>query len=102
LGSDGNPDGGSGAAPTFRLAPAGHRRPTCNAELTAETLRTHCRLDDAGHELLRTAVERLGLSARGTHRALKLARTIADLDGARAIAPAHLAEALQYRPRSPG
>jgi len=47
--------------------------------------------------MLQQASARLGLSARGYHRALKVARTIADLDGARELAPGHVAEALQYR-----
>jgi magnesium chelatase family protein len=48
---------------------------------------------------MKAAVRQLNLSARGYHRVLKLARTIADLAGAEAIGPAHLAEAIQYRPR---
>jgi magnesium chelatase family protein len=47
--------------------------------------------------LLETAMERLGLSARAYHRILKIARTIADLDGEGSISPAHVAEAIQYR-----
>ena len=50
-----------------------------------------------GEALLRTAIKKLGLSARAYDRVLKVARTIADLEGAEGIAPAHLAEALQYR-----
>jgi magnesium chelatase family protein len=50
--------------------------------------------------LLQTAAERLSLSARGYHRVLKVARTIADLENANEIAPAHIGEALRYRPMS--
>lgn len=77
------------------------RRPPVrtNGEMTAEWVRSHCRLTVEGTELMRTAMRRLGLSARGYHRVLKLARTIADLETAESILPPHLAEALQYRPR---
>ena len=51
---------------------------------------------------MKTAMVQLQLSARAYHRVLKLARTIADLAGAQEIAPSHLAEALQYRPRMMG
>ena len=62
-------------------------------------LRAHCQLDGAGQALMKAAVRQLNLSARGYHRVLKLARTIADLAGVEQIGPAHLAEAIQYRPR---
>ena len=68
-----------------------------NAQLGSREVEQHCAVDTAGATLLKQAVERLGLSARGYHRCLKLARTIADLAGAAQIAPAHIAEAIQYR-----
>ena len=65
-------------------------------------MRRYCQLDDTGRALMKTAMVQLQLSARAYHRVLKLARTIADLAGAQEIAPNHLAEALQYRPRMVG
>jgi magnesium chelatase family protein len=69
----------------------------CNAHMLPKHLRTYCRVDDSGQRLLETAMRRLGLSGRGYDRVLKVARTIADLAGADAIASEHLAEAIQYR-----
>jgi magnesium chelatase family protein len=68
-----------------------------NAHMTPRMLRTHCPLDEASQKLLEAAMERLGFSARAFHRILKIARTIADLEAAPALAPAHVAEAIQYR-----
>ena len=68
-----------------------------NAHMTARDLRRYCPLSEAVERLLREAVGRLGLSARAYHRILKIARTIADLDGAAELATVHVAEAIQYR-----
>jgi magnesium chelatase family protein len=68
-----------------------------NAELTPALTMRHCRIDGAGARLLTTAIARLRLSARGYDRVRKVARTIADLDGAEALRSEHLAEALQFR-----
>jgi magnesium chelatase family protein len=74
------------------------RRQGCaNAALAGDALDQHCALDDAGMRFLQSAAARLGWSARGFHRVLRVARTIADLAGSPAIATAHLAEAIQYR-----
>jgi magnesium chelatase family protein len=69
----------------------------CNAHMLPKHLHAYCRLDARGRQLLETAMARLGLSARGYDRVLKVARTIADLAGVEAIGTEHLAEALQYR-----
>jgi magnesium chelatase family protein len=72
---------------------------TCNADMGPAEVRRYCKLDATGNALMRTAMSQMQLSARAYHRVLKLARTIADLAGEGRIAPAHLAEALQYRPK---
>ncbi len=73
---------------------------TCNTEMTPIEVKEFCRVDPPAQSLLRTAMKQLHLTARAFHRVLKLARTIADLDGADIIKANHLAEALQYRQRS--
>ncbi len=70
-----------------------------NADMHLGEIRRFCRLPDEGQQLMRAAMAQLNLSARAYHRILKLARTIADLAGSEEIQSAHLAEALQYRPK---
>ena len=70
---------------------------TCNAQLNARQLRAHCQLDTAAHDLLKTAINQFSLSARAYDRILKVARTIADLDGGDTIQLHHIAEAINYR-----
>jgi magnesium chelatase family protein len=72
---------------------------TCKANIRVGEIRQFCRLQDEGQHLMRAAMTQLNLSARAYHRILKLARTIADLAGSEEIQSAHLAEALQYRPK---
>ncbi len=71
----------------------------CNADMRPAEVRDFCQLDETSNSLMRTAMNQMQLSARAYHRVLKLSRTIADLAGEESIAPTHLAEALQYRPK---
>lgn len=69
----------------------------CNAHLDSKSFHEYCKLDDAGKQLLQAAFDRMGLSARAYDRIVKVARTIADLEGAENITSGHIAEAVQYR-----
>jgi magnesium chelatase family protein len=75
-------------------------RLTSNAEFTASEVRQFCQVEEAAQSLLKAAMKQLYLSARAFHRVLKLARTIADLDNSDLIRTHHVAEAIQYRPRT--
>jgi magnesium chelatase family protein len=76
---------------------AGKPASSCNARLRGTALRRHCTPDAAGRRLLEAAMEKLGLSARGHDKVLRVARTIADLDGLERVGAAHVAEAIQLR-----
>ena len=68
-----------------------------NSQMNSKLFHQYCKIDDAGTELLKTAMNRLGLSARAYDRILKVSRTIADLENIPDIKTHHLAEAIQYR-----
>ena len=70
---------------------------TCNAQMTPAMVGQFCRLDEDGERIMRAAFTRMGLTARSHDRILRVARTIADLEGAAEISAVHLAEAIQYR-----
>lgn len=95
------PPGESSAAIRERVVQARERalarQGKTNQALQGQEIDEHLHLDDAAAKFLNTAAARLGWSARSTHRALKVARTIADLAGADATAVGHVAEAVQYR-----
>jgi magnesium chelatase family protein len=77
-----------------RFGPDSHR---LNAQMSSRQLRKYCALGGAGRELLRQAMEELGLSARAHDRILRVARTIADLEGGGDIQEGHVVEAIGYR-----
>ena len=80
-----------------RLSRGGDKTGVLNARMTTEMLRKYCTPDKEGTELMREAFETLGLSARGHDRVLRVARTIADLDGLDQINAEHISEAIMYR-----
>ncbi len=80
-----------------RLKRAGDPEGVLNANMTTQMLRRHCELDEEASSLLREAFDSLGFSARGHDRVLRVARTIADLDGMEKINADHIAEAIMYR-----
>src|SRR5690606_6248632 len=75
----------------------GSKEVHCNAQMGDRSVQEICKITPAGTQLLKTAMERLGLSARAYNRILKVSRTIADLDSSKEIETEHLAEAIQYR-----
>ena len=68
-----------------------------NSAMPSRMIRKQCALDDSGERTLEMAVRRMGLSARAHDRILKVARTLADLDGSASVSAKHVAEAVQYR-----
>jgi len=75
-------------------------RLACNTEMTPTEVREFCQVEESAQSLLKAAMKQLYLSARAFHRILKLARTIADLENTDIIKAHHVAEAIQYRPRT--
>jgi magnesium chelatase family protein len=95
------PEGESSAQVALRVGRAQQRQVQrqggLNAALQGDAIDSHCALDAAASTFLRTTAARLGWSARGFHRVLRIARTVADLAGDAAIQVGDLAEAIQYR-----
>ena len=74
-----------------------HGKTRYNAQMSSREIRKHCRLDEDCMELMRASVNELGLSARAHDKVLRVARTIADLDGSEEILAPHVQEAVNYR-----
>ena len=94
--------GGDGASMLRNLSDEGRPPVRCNADADGELLDRVATPDEPGRALLAQAAERMHLSARGYHRVLRVARTLADLDGVDAVRRSHVAEALSYRRLAPG
>ena len=69
----------------------------CNAQMSSKMVRQYCSIDETGQQMLKAAMDKLGLSARAFDRILKVARTIADLDNSAEIELGHLSEAINFR-----
>ena len=80
-----------------RMDDLGDRKIYCNAQLDSALIRKYCAMDDSAAMLLRAAYDRMGMSARGYDRIIRVARTIADIDESDTIKSNHIAEAIQYR-----
>lgn len=93
---------GHAAARTLRAGAGSGRPPFTNAEIPARDLPSACRIDSRSERVLEEAAGRHGLSARGVHRVMRVARTIADLGGRDRVSAADVAEALHFRGRPPG
>ena len=86
-----------GARAKARSRLSGHPTARVNADLEGSLLEEHAAPDEAGKSLLIRAAERFGLTARGYHRVVRVARTLADLDSSAAVRLPHIAEAISYR-----
>jgi magnesium chelatase family protein len=76
---------------------AGERKVFSNAQMAPKLIRKYCAISEEGEKMLENAITRMGLSARAHDRILKVARTIADLEGTDSVETRHLGEAIQYR-----
>jgi magnesium chelatase family protein len=85
------------AARSIQLQRFVDRKIHANGQMGSKDIKRHCSVKEAAERLLETAINKLGLSARAYSRVLKVARTIADLEGSEEIQAAHVAEAIQYR-----
>ena len=85
------------AARAVQATRFGNGRVRTNSRMIPRHIKAHCRLDEAGQELLKLAMTELNFSARAFDRILKVARTIADLDTSKTIQPQHVSEVIQYR-----